>query len=383
MNKEQILKRMGEISAELAKPEADVTALEAEYRQLQADLQKAELRTKLAAEINGNTTAAAKAVDTVPAENRTEQTEAEKRGTALKEKRAVTISAGSIITPAHASATIAPSFNEVSSIVDLINTEYMNGGESYKKAYNKGYGTGGSTAEGAAYTEADPTTGYAEIVKTKVTAYSEISEEAVKLPAANYDANVVSGVKIAIRKKLAAQIMNGTGASGQFKGIFHNPTKTEEQVINPTTDLELAEIDNKTLDNIIYSWGGDEDVEGDAHLILNKADLKAFAMLRDKNDRKVYDIKKKGNTGTINEVPFIINSACGSLTATGTTAGTYCMAYGNLKNYTVAVFADLEVARSTDYKFKEGMIAHKANVMSGGSVASYNGFIRIKKKAAG
>lgn len=381
MNKEQILRRMQEISAELAKPEADITALEAEYRQLQTELNKVELRSKIASQINSSTTAAAS--DTIPAETRTEQTEAEKRGAALKEKRAVTITSGTILTPAHTGTEIAKSFNEVSSIVDLVNIEQMDGGESYKKAFNKGYGTGGSTAEGEAYTDADPKTGYAEISKTKVTAYSEISEEAVKLPAARYDANVVAGIKIAVRKKLAAQIMTGTGASGQFKGIFYNPTKTEEQVINPASDLEIAAIDEKTLDAIVYSWGGDEDVEGDAHLILNKADLKAFAMLRDKQGRKVYEIKKKGNTGTIDEVPFIINSACGSITADATAAGAYCMAYGNLKNYTVAVFADLEVARSTDYKFKEGMVAHKASVMSGGSVASYNGFLRIKKKAAG
>ena len=45
-------------------------------------------------------------------------------------------------------------------------------------------------------------------------------------------------------------------------------------------------------------------------LILSKKDLKKFAKLRDKQGRKVYTIVNHGNTGTIDEVPYIINCAC-------------------------------------------------------------------------
>lgn len=40
------------------------------------------------------------------------------------------------------------------------------------------------------------------------------------------------------------------------------------------------------------------------------------------------------------------------------------------------LFSDLDVQRSTDYKFKEGMIAHRAEIYAGGNVVAYNGFIR-------
>ena len=55
------------------------------------------------------------------------------------------------------------------------------------------------------------------------------------------------------------------------------------------------------------------------------------------------------------------------------------MAYGPLSNYTMAIFSEMEVKRSTDYKFKEGMIAHRGVVFSGGNVTAKNGFLRVKK----
>ena len=114
-------------------------------------------------------------------------------------------------------------------------------------------------------------------------------------------------------------------------------------------------------------------------LILNKKDLKKFAKLRDKQGRKVYTIVNHGNTGTIDEVPYIINSACGEV---GGTAGAYCMAYGPLSNYEVAIFSDIDAQKSTEYKFKQGQIAYKACVFMGGNVVAKNGFIRVKNATA-
>ncbi len=118
-------------------------------------------------------------------------------------------------------------------------------------------------------------------------------------------------------------------------------------------------------------------MEDIAVLILNKKDLKKFAKLRDKQGRKVYTIVNHGNTGTIDEVPYIINSACGEV---GENAGEYCMAYGPLSNYEVAIFSDIDAQRSTEYKFKQGQIAYKACVFMGGNVVAKNGFIRVKTK---
>lgn len=64
------------------------------------------------------------------------------------------------------------------------------------------------------------------------------------------------------------------------------------------------------------------------------------------------------------------------------TVGDYCLAYGALTNYEVPVFSAVEIAKSSDYKFKDGIICYKSSVFTGGNVVGFNGFLRIKKKAA-
>ncbi len=39
----------------------------------------------------------------------------------------------------------------------------------------------------------------------------------------------------------------------------------------------------------------------------------------------------------------------------------------------------VEIKKSYDYKFKNGMIAYKGVVFAGGNTTSYRGFMRIKK----
>lgn len=307
-----------------------------------------------------------------------EKEEAEKRGKALKEKRSVTVSSSDIILPQHQASDIRPTFGEVSSLIDRVTLKPLLGGESFKQPYVTGYGEGGYTGEEQNYTDAEPTFGYADINKSKVTAYAEDSEEVLRLPAAAYDAEVQKGIQIAVRKKLAREILIGSGGTNTLVGIF----STAATAIDSATDLSLATIDNNTLDEIVFSFGGDEEVEDAAVLILNKKDLKAFSRLRTTDGKKFHDIKTNGNTGTIDGIPFIINSACNALTDVSTQGDEYCMAYGPLSNYMLAIFSDLEIKRSEDYKFKQGMIAHRGSVFVGGNVVSKNGFLRIKKASS-
>lgn len=286
-----------------------------------------------------------------------------------------------IVMPKHTSPDIAPTFNNVSSLIDRVHTVPLPGGESYQRPFVKSYGDGaGSTAEGADYNVSEPEFGYSDITREKITAYAEEPEEMQKLPDADYDGVVEESVVSSIKRYASRQILIGPGGTGRFRGIFYNPEKAADDIIDRSTDIEsITDIDDGSLDEIIYSYGGDEDVEDIAVLILNKKDLKKFAKLRDKQGRKVYTIVNHGNTGTIDEVPYIINSACGEI---GKTAGAYCMAYGPLSNYEVAIFSDIDAQKSTEYKFKQGQIAYKASVFMGGNVVAKNGFIRVKNKAA-
>lgn len=301
----------------------------------------------------------------------------EKRGIDLKEKRTIVVSSDEILLPNHVSNNLAPvPFREVSTLVDRVKVVNLNGGETYTKSFVKNHGVAGLTAEGSAYAETEPEFGYCTVTKVKVTAYTEITEELEKLPAINYQAEVLKNINVSLRKKISEQILRGAGDSNTFTGIF----SAKAVALADSEPLEISEITDTTLDDIIFAYGGDEEVEGGAVLILSKNDLRAFANLRTPEGRKVHTVDYKAST--IDGIPYIINSNCKAISDPSTAAGDYCIAYGALENYEVPVFSPVEVAKSTDYKFKDGIVCYKSSVFTGGNVVGYNGFLRIKKKAA-
>lgn len=395
MSKKDLKDRMATLNKEAqAKSGDELQAIMNEAKEISGILADIESREELAGMVEGETgnptPAAGQGEEGMDAKNqgRTKSGKALKDGKAVKYQAKIltkpmntlTTTTG-VVMPKHTSPDIAPTFNNVSSLIDRVKTVPLPGGESYQRPFVKSYGNGaGSTAEGADYNVSEPEFGYAEIVREKITAYSEEPEEMQKLPDADYDGVVEESVVRAIKRYASRQILIGQGGTGKFRGIFFNPTKKQDDIIDRSTDITtITAIDDGTLDEIIYSYGGDEEVEDVAVLILNKKDLKKFAKLRDEQGRKVYTIVNHGNTGTIDEVPYIINSACGEI---GETADKYCMAYGPLSNYEVAVFSDVDAQKSTEYKFKQGQIAYKACVFMGGNVVAKNGFIRVKNPTA-
>ena len=382
---QEILARKSEIRTLLqGDQEVDLDALGTELRELEEAQKQIETRQRLLKEaevINNNaepeTRTVVETFNNEPLQQDVELEASEKRGQALMENRAVTVGSGNVVLPKHTASDIRPTFNEVSTLIDRVSTKTLKGGESYQQPYLESYGEGDYTTEGNDYANAETKFGYADITKAKITAYSEDTEELQKLPAADYDGEVMKGITVATRKKITREILIGTGATNRLVGIFSDAAKA----IDPATDLAISKIDASTLDEIIYSYGGDEDVEDAAVLILNKKDLKAFAKLRTDDGKKVYNVVSNGNSGTIDGVPFIINSACKAVSDAATTAGQFNMAYGPLSNYQLTIFSDMDVQRSTDFKFKQGMIAHRGSVFAGGNVISKNGFLRVKKAA--
>jgi HK97 family phage major capsid protein len=301
----------------------------------------------------------------------------ETRGQSLKESRVIQVSSSEILLPDHTSTNLAPvPFAQVSSLVDRVNVINLNGGETYKKSFVKANGIAGTTAEGGAYSETEPAFGYLTISKVKITAYTEITEELEKLPSIPYQAEVLRNINISLKKKISEQILRGAGTTNTFTGIFSEAAIA----LADKPALEVEAITDSTLDDIVFAYGGDEEVEGGAVLILNKNDLRAFAGLKTQEGRKVHSIDYVNKT--IDGIPYIINSYCKAISDSNTLAGEYGIAYGALKNYEVPVFSPVEIGKSTDYKFKDGIISYKASVFTGGNVVGYNGFLRIKKKAA-
>ncbi|WP_218059064.1 phage major capsid protein [Orenia metallireducens] len=107
-------------------------------------------------------------------------------GSDLKMDNIITVGTSKIVIPERSSSSINGTFNEVSSLIDRVDVVEMQGGESFKQPYIKGYGEGGYTGQGADYTDTETVFDYAEINKAKITAYAEHPEEIERLPEANY-----------------------------------------------------------------------------------------------------------------------------------------------------------------------------------------------------
>ena len=367
--KQEIEARLTEIRG-LANNETDVeklTAFETEVDKLQEERAMIEKKMNIASKSDYK--------PAVVVETKSKSTEElEARGKAIKEGRVIQVSSDEILLPEHTAGTIAEvPYREVSTLVDRVHVVNLNGGETYKKSFVKSHGEAGLTEEGKPYNETEPEYGYLTITKVKITAYTEITEELEKLPALPYQAEVLKNINISLKKKISQQIIRGAGDSNTFTGIFSD----KAVALKDQKEFSIAEITDTTLDDIIFAYGGDEEVEGGAVLILNKNDLRAFAKLRTPEGRKVHVIDYKACT--IDGIPYVINSHCKAISDPATTEGEYSIAYGALQNYEVPIFSPVEIGKSTDYKFKDGITCYKASVFTGGNVVGYNGFLRVKK----
>jgi len=313
--------------------------------------------------------------------------EVEKRQAQAKqliEKRAVTISSGELATPTLVKNGINDKANEVSSIIDMVNVEDLKGMSEYKVPYVCAIGTGGKTTEGEGATTAEPTFAYASIKPVKITAYSEVTEEAEKLTPVAYYEKVKSLALVALKKKVSAYMINGDAVSlPSFIGI----NTSSAAAITSASDIDISAIDQNTLRKMVLAYGGDENVIGTGVLLLNKLDLLAFGDVRGTSEKKaVYDIvpdSNNPNTGYIKDgglsVRYCINSNIAALSSAATEDDTYCMIYGILGNYTLGLFDDYSIKVSSESKFKEGMLAIKGSVLAGGNVTVKEGFVRAKK----
>lgn len=370
--KQEIEARLTEIRG-LANNETDVeklTAFETEVDKLQEERAMIEKKMNIASKSDYK--------PAVVVETKSKSTEElEARGKAIKEGRVIQVSSDEILLPEHTAGTIAEvPYREVSTLVDKVHVVNLNGGETYKKSFVKSHGEAGLTEEGKPYSETEPEYGYLTITKVKITAYTEITEELEKLPALPYQAEVLKNINISLKKKISQQIIRGAGDSNTFTGIFSD----KAVALKDQKEFSIAEITDTTLDDIIFAYGGDEEVEGGAVLILNKNDLRAFAKLRTPEGRKVHVIDYKACT--IDGMPYVINSHCKAISDPSTAEGEYSIAYGALQNYEVPIFSAVEIGKSTDYKFKDGITCYKASVFTGGNVVGYNGFLRVKKGSA-
>lgn len=371
-------KRIAEIEARKAEIAKEIESAD-EARTKELDTEVDSLNSELAT-LRSKQAVAGKLADPVPVEGEARDgvpTDIETRAKQLRETRSVTIASGTLVQPKKTGG-INENHPEVSSIVDQVNAEPCEGMGEYEVAYIISSGEGKDATEGAEVTETDPEFGTAKVTPSTITTYTEISREVLKLSDQAYLARVEQAAKTALRKKVAKKIV-ATTEDPKFTSIFNAPACV--------TDVEISAIDATTLRKIAMSYGGDEAVPGNAVLYLSKADLIAFGDVRGTSEKKaIYEItpdSSNPNTGIIKEgglsVRYCLNGGLTSIAKQS--VGGYSMAYGNPMGYELGVFSDYTVIVDESAALKRRMIAILGEVMMGGNVTVYDGFVRVKKKA--
>lgn len=302
----------------------------------------------------------------------------EERARNLKQGRSITVGASHILLPTYESSEIdKPKFRVVSELLEKVKVVNFKGGESHAVPLLTAYGTGDYTAEGGNASSAEPSFGTVTIAKAKITAYAEVSEEVLKLPAADYEREVTAALRIALQKKIAHELVLGAGGTNKLVGF--TAADTYCPAVPDASKIDISAINENTIDNLLFGFGGDEEVGDDGVIILNKLTLKALAAVRGTNEKKrCYDINYKAKT--IDGIPYVISNALKAFSAAS--AGETFIAYGHLNAIELDIFSDVEVKRSDDYKFKEGIVAYKGVVFAGSNVTSWKGLVLGKKPAA-
>lgn len=297
-----------------------------------------------------------------------------------KEARSVLLSSGQLATPTQVGGINEPG-TAYSSIIDMVTVEDMTGIGSYKEAYVESWQTAGPAVEGTASTPSDPSFKTVAINPFLLDTVTYVSREIRKQSPLQYEEKVRQGALIALRKKVAEWIVNGNGTS-EIYGINNavNTDGTRMWFEYQTTEPLIHE---KTLRDIVFNYGTDEEVAGDAVLFLNKKDLIAFGDVRGTNEKgAVYEIIPDGanpNIGVIKDagltVKYCINNSLTPLSkSVRGTEKIKTMIYGNPNCYKLGLFGDYEVNVSEDYKFAEGLLAIRGEVMVGGNMTNKYGF---------
>ena len=293
----------------------------------------------------------------------------EKETIKVEEVRATLVSSGSIATPTKVEG-IQPNFQRVSSIVDLVRVENNEGMGSAKYAYEIENPEARDQTEGETVTIDDTTYGYVTMTPDSVMCLRQISKQVRRQSPLDYEGKIVDSAEKALRLKAAKYITSKILAS--------------DLIVKPS-QLKISAVDEKTLRNIAFNYGGDDTVEGEAWLFLNKKDLIAFGDVRsDTTLEAVYDIipdSNNPNTGIIKDgglsVKYCLNK---NLTALAdASANGVSMFYGQPQCAVLGLFSDYEVQVSEDFAFDKNMLTVRGDAEMGCVVDHKDGFVCVTK----
>ena len=294
-------------------------------------------------------------------------------------QRAAVATAGTV-GPTGVSGINDPAGNTVSDFLDLIQITDATGMAAYKVAYLKTDAVAGTRTEGVVPNESEPAFDSVTMTPTLHGIIAYISREIRKQSPLQYEAKVNESVTRAMRRILSNLVITK---------ILASPLNV---VMNVTGATGAALFTPNLLSDIILAYGGDEGVDGAAVLTLNKADLKAFAAVRGKNEYlPVYSIipdAANPSMGVIKDnnglsCRYCLNKNVPALsTATLSGTATKGMFYGNPKCAEMAIWGGVDVNVNDGYKFGEGLLTVLGETTADAAVTTPNGFVVVTAKSA-
>lgn len=290
----------------------------------------------------------------------------------------VTVATGTIVQPTGVGTDIRdPLGNVVPSIVDRVRTLDLTGLGSWQEPYviteldAKG-GKVETTAGTARPTSTDPTFGVAEIKPYELTVTTFVDRNIARLSPTAYYEKIQGMAMRAMRRNLAALIVNGDEPSTPvFYGVTNAKNKAAANIFAEKT-LGTA-VDVNTLDALYFAYGSDEAMGAGARLLLTKPTLKALGQLRGTNEkRRLLEIApdpSNPNSGTIRDggviLPYDLVKAVGDDK----------ILYGDPMNFEVGLFGDYTIRLDESVKAVERMVAILGDVFVGGNLVVDKGFV--------
>ena len=270
--------------------------------------------------------------------------------------------------------------SHISGLIDMITVTDCTGMASYKVAMVTGDPSAAAGTDGSAPTQSSTSFDSVELVGKLYNLIDYVSSQIRKWSPLNYESKIQERVRKALRAVLSKMVVTKILASQQCSTLD----------VTAATGADL--FTPNLLSNIILAYGGDEGVDGAGCLVLPKADLKAFAAVRGKNEYlPVYSIipdSVNPSMGVIKDNNGLSCRYCLSKdvpalsTAALTSEGTKGMFYGNPQCAEMCLWGGVDVLVNEGYKFAEGLLTIKGEVTADAEVTVKNGFVVVIAKSA-
>ena len=303
----------------------------------------------------------------------------------LNLRDSTTLATGTLLKPDRIGTTIHENVSPVSSIIDQVYVQDLTGCQSIQEplllADMEAQGADVATAAGTARTASDPSFGAVKISPYEVSVTSYVDRNLARLTPVAYEEKIRSIAMRALRRKVSAMIYNGDGQASN-NDMYGIKTAVDVSGNKLYKTVSVTAIAAGILEDIVFSYGYDEEIGGNARLYLNKADLAAIGKLRDSDDHALYKIipdPGNANTGRITDggliVPYTIGSALTALSAsTAGSADIQTMLYGDPMNYELGLFGPYSIRIDESVKAVERMNTILGDVMVGGNLIAKDGF---------